>query len=195
MYFSVNGWLIDDDEIYPKKPNHKASKSIRGEYDLSIHGNKIVLVDNADGTTVEAKCHPDDDFDIGVGIKEAFRKMNKKREEIQKAKEEEEKTIKVGDWVEVVDNGASYPQRDKFFEDNNLLSCAARFRYGVTPFNGTRGKVVFIERNPDCQETIMAVEVPKEKYCGSQEFSDLNCYNGIYLIGACGLRKVGKPHV
>lgn len=112
MYFSVNGWLIDDDEIYPKKPNHKAPKFIRGDYDLSIHSNKIVLVDNVDGTTVEAKCHPDDDFDIGVGIKEAFRKMNNKRVEIGKAKE-----------------------------------------------------------------------------------SDLNCYDGIYLIKAYGLRKVAKPYV
>lgn len=195
MYFSVDGWLIDDDEVYPKKPNHKAPKSIRGDYDLSIHGNKIVLVDNVDGTTVETKCHPDDDFDIGVGIKKAFEKMNEKREEIQKAKEEEEKTIKVGDWVEVVDNGASYPQRDEFFEDNNLLSCAARFRYGVTPFNGTRGKVVFIEHQVDCQKSIIAVEVPKEKYCGSREFSDLNCYNGIYLVETYGLRKVAKPYV
>lgn len=195
MYFSVDGWLIDDDEVYPKKPNHKAPKSIRGEYDLSIHGNKIVLVDNVDGTTVEAKCHPDDDFDIGTGIEEAFKRMNHKREEIRRVKEEEEKKIKVRDWVKIVDNGATCAQTVNFFKDNNLLSCAARFRYGVIPFNGTKGKVIFIERQDDWQESIIAVEVSKEKYCGSREFSDLNCYDGIYLIKAYGLRKEAKPYV
>lgn len=74
-----------------KKPNNSAPKSIKGDYDLSIHGNKIVLVDNIEGTSVEAKCSPEDNFDIGEGIKEAFKKLNAKREEIRKEKEEEEK--------------------------------------------------------------------------------------------------------
>ena len=43
-----------------KKPNNSAPKSIKGDYDLSIHGNKIVLVDNIEGTSVEAKCSPED---------------------------------------------------------------------------------------------------------------------------------------
>lgn len=92
-----------------KNPNNNAPKNIKGDYDLSIHGNKIVLVDNVDGTTVESKCHPDDDFDIGIGIKEVFKKLNEKREEIRKQKEDEEKKIKVGDWVKVVDNGQFIP--------------------------------------------------------------------------------------
>ena len=131
------------------KPNNNAPKSIKGDYDLSIHGNKIVLVDNVDSTTVEAKCHPDDDFDIGIGIKEAFKKLNEKREEIRKQKEEEEKKIKVGDWVEVVNNGASCSTKDQFFMKNNLFNYAARFRYGVSPNEGTRGKVLFVEENSD----------------------------------------------
>ena len=64
---------INGDTVFassaPKKPNHNAPKSIKGEYGLSIHGNKIVLVDNVDGTTVETKCHPDDEFDVGVGVR------------------------------------------------------------------------------------------------------------------------------
>ena len=102
MYFPKDGWSftfgldvveingkILNEIIGAKKPNNNAPKSVKGDYDLSIHGNKIVLVDNADGTIVEAKCHPDDDFDIGAGIKEAFKKLNEKREEIRKQKEEE----------------------------------------------------------------------------------------------------------
>lgn len=116
MYFPKKWSIIFDGETVfssenrikngkDNKISNNAPKSIKGDYDLSIHGNKIVLVDNVDGTTVEAKCHPDDDFDIGVGIREAFKKLNEKREEIRKEKEEEEKRIKVGDWVQVIDNG------------------------------------------------------------------------------------------
>lgn len=194
-------YLYGDFSILPKmkitvkNPNNNVPKSIKGDYDLSIHGNKIVLVDNADGTTVEAKCHPDDDFDIGAGIKEAFKKLNEKREEIRKQKEEEEKKIKVGDWVEVVDNGVSYSQMINFFEENNILEYAARFRYGVSPFIGTKEKVLFIEKTEYDDNGIVVMEVQKEKFVGSPEFSHLDCYNTIYLINASGLKKVKKPNV
>lgn len=180
-------------DIKKSKANNNAPKSIKGDYDVSIHGNKIVLVDKKNGATVEAKCHPDDNFDIGDGIKEAFKKMNEKREEVRKAKEEEEKKIKVGDWVEVINNGASCSTKDKFFMKNNLFDYAARFRYGVSPNEGTRGKVLFVEENSDYEETTVVVEVPKESYCGSSRFANLDCYNAIYLIKIYGLRKVKKP--
>lgn len=180
-------------DIKKLKTNNNAPKSIKGDYELYIHGNKIVLVDKKDGITVEAKCHPDDNFDIGDGIKEAFKKMNEKREEVRKAKEEEEKKIRVGDWVEVVNNGASCSTKDQFFMKNNLFNYAARFRYGVSPNEGTRGKVLFIEENSDYKETTVVVEVPKESYCGSSRFANLDCYGAIYLIKIYGLRKVKKP--
>lgn len=127
-----------------KKPNNNAPKSIKGDYDLSIHGNKIVLVDNTDGTTVEAKCHPDDDYEIGLGIKEAFKKLNEKREEIRKQKEEEEKKIKVGDWVEVIDSGGhSYPWSVNFFKFDDVKDYSPYFCYGVIPVNDTIGKIVY----------------------------------------------------
>lgn len=188
----INGKILNE-IIGAKKPNNNAPKFIKGDYDLSIHGNKIVLVDNADGTTVETRCHPDDNFDIGNGIKEAFKKLNEKREEIRKQKEEEDKKIKVGDWVEVIDNGASCSVKDKFFIKNNLFDYAARFRYGVSPNEGTRGKVLFVEENSDYEETTVVVEVPKESYCGSSRFANLDCYDAIYLIKTYGLRKVKKP--
>lgn len=179
-------------DIKKLKANNNAPKSIKGDYTLSIHGNKIILVDKKDGTTVEARCHPDDNFDIGDGIKEAFKKMNEKREEIRKVKEEEEKKIRVGDWVEIVNNGASCSTKDKFFMKNNLFDYAARFRYGVSPNEGTRGKVLFVEENSDYEEPIVVVEVPKESYCGSSRFANLDCYDAIYLIKTYGLRKVKK---
>lgn len=147
-------YLYGDFSILPKmkitvkNPNNNAPKSIKGDYDLSIHGNKIVLIDNADGTTVEAKCHPDDDFDIGTGIEEAFKKLNEKREEVRKQKEEEEKKkIKVGDWVEVLYDAIFDPYHVKFFEVNNLMQYAPRFCYGYIPESEITGKVLFIGKH------------------------------------------------
>lgn len=213
MYFNGAGWqefTNNLDEVLnnfsdftisfskPIKPNNNAPKSIKGDYDLSIHGNKIVLVDNIEGTSVEAKCFPEDNFDIGEGIKEAFKKMNEKREEIRKEKEEEEKKIKVGDWVEIVNNGESCSVREKFFKENDIFDYAARFRYGVSPYVGTKGKILYIEKDHeyflDDQEKIAVVEVPKEDYYGSPNFNHLDCYDAIYLVKIKGLKKVKKPN-
>lgn len=173
-----------------KKPNNNAPKSIKGDYGLSIHGNKIVLVDNTDDTTVEAKCHPDDNFDIGAGIKEAFKKLNEKHEEIRKQKEKEEKKIKVGDWVEIDDTGSSSRPWDTdffCFEDNKQY--APYFRYGVIPVNGTIGKIVYVE-GEDC-----LVQEKESPGYGEAEYTDMTCHNAIYIVSKDGLKKVVKPNV
>lgn len=165
-----------------KKPNNNSPKNIKGDYDLSIHGNTIVLVDNADGTTVEARCHPDDDFDIGVGIKEAFKKLNEKREELRKQKEEDNK-IKVGDWVVVVNSGASYTTHTNFFVRNNIpIQHCVNYRYGECLDNGNRGKVLFIADN---KAVIQSTFIEDNGF----EFED-----AIYLVGLNGLKKVKKPN-
>ena len=167
-----------------KKPNNNAPKSIKGDYDLSIHGNKIVLVDNTDGTTVEAKCHPEDDFEIGLGIKEAFKKLNEKREEIRKQKEEEEKKIKVGDWVEVVNFCAGYTTYTDFFVRNNIpIQYCVNYCYGSNLSNGDVGKVLFIAEDKAVIQSTVAD-------CCDFAFDD-----AIYLIGLNGLKKVKKPNV
>lgn len=200
MYFPKDGWTltlngesipgsvtINTDWfgklIMPKKPNNNAPKAIKGDYDLSIHGNKIVLVDNTDGTTVEAKCHPDDDFDIGAGIKEAFKKLNEKREEIRKQKEEEEKQIKVGDWVEVVNFGAGYTTHTDFFVRNNIpIQYCVNYCYGSNLNNGDVGKVLFIAEDKAVIQSTVAD-------CCDFAFDD-----AIYLVGLSGLKKVKNPN-
>lgn len=206
MYFPKDGWTLTFDGesvpgsvtintdwfgklIMPKKPNNNAPKSIKGDYDLSIHGNKVVLVDNTDGTTVEAKCHPDDDFDIGAGIKEAFKKLNEKREEIRKQKEEEEKKIKVGDWVEVVNSSdGSYPGCTSFFNNPETQKYAPYFRFGVVPVNGTVGKVVYVG-----DTNFYLIQEEKSPCYGEKEFSRLTYSKGIYLVSDKGIKKVAKP--
>ena len=154
---------------------NSAPKSIKGDYDLSIHGNKILLVDNKDGTTVEARCHPEDKFDVGVGIKETFKKLNEEREE-------EKKKIKVGDWVEVVNSGASYTTYTDFFVRNNIpIQYCVNYCYGNSLDNGNVGKVLFIAEDKAVIQSTVA------DYFA---FDD-----AIYLIDLNGLKKVAKPNV
>ncbi len=132
----VNGECVYDStkggwQKYKTTNINKAPKSIKGDYDLSIHGNKIVLVDNSDGTTIETKCHPDDKFDIGLGVKEAFNKLDEKRKELEKAKEEENK-INVGDLVEIINIGKNYATYYQWIpsKEFNLIK---QFEYGGRP--------------------------------------------------------------
>ena len=165
-----------------KKPNNNAPESIKGNYDLSIYGNAIVLADNNDGITVEARCHPDDDFEIGVGIEEAFKKLNEKREEIRKQKEEEEKKIKVGDWVEITNWKMSYPIYSGFFSKHNLEDLGRNFRYGCYLNNGDKLQVAHIEGN-------RFVLSRKEKIGA---YGPRDC---VYLMDIHSLKKVKKPNV
>lgn len=177
-----NGKLIYDStksNVSPK-PNNNAPKTIKGDYDLSIHGNKIVLVDNRDGTTVEAKCHPDDNFDIGNGIKEAFKKMNEKREEIKKAKEEEDKKIKVGDWVEIVNCGESYTTYPEWLYDKVDFEHIRRYCYNYIPLDGEIGRVVAVGTH----------EIDKERILVAFETK----YKNVYIVNQKGLKKVEKPN-
>lgn len=162
-----------------KKPNNNAPKFIKGDYTLPIHGNKIELYDVRSDVEVEAKCHPDDEFDIKAGIEEAFKKLNEKREEIRKQKEEEDKKIKVGDWVEVLWDDIFDPYCGTFFEDNNLMQYASRFCYGKIPENVVIGKVLFIN-----------------KYKVLIEEQDKYKYNPIYLVDNFNncLKKVKNPN-
>lgn len=160
-----------------KKPNNKAPKNIKGDYDLSIHGNKIVLVDNADGTTVEAKCSPEDNFDIGEGIKEVFKKLNEKREELRKKKEEEDKRIKVGDWVEVIDAGCGYSTWYDWIPYYKF-DLIKNFAYGALQHDGDSGKVMYMAQ---------------EGYVTLVYYQDAD---GLcHTIDIRGLRKVAKPSV
>lgn len=174
----INGKILNE-IIGVKKPNNNAPKTIRGDYDLSVHGNKIVLVDNTDGTTVETRCHPDDEFDIGVGINEAFKKLNQKREEEKKHKEEEDKKIKIGDWVEVVNSGRCYPFR-YYWIPHDKFNLIKKFGYGKSITEGMKGQVKFMNGTKD--------EFDKELVYFE------NCMGLCHTIGIDGLKKVAKPN-
>lgn len=180
MYFPKDGWTFTfelNDLFSNKKKSNRAPKTIKGDYDLSIHGNKIVLVDNVDGTTVEAKCSPQDNFDIGEGIKEAFKKLNEEREKGSKE-------IKIGDIVEVIYPGKCYPTLSNYFKKNNLTDFAPFYRYGVVPVKGIKGRVIFTDSSH------VVFEVFADKSYGDKEYSESDCQHGIYIVNQDGLKKV-----
>ena len=66
-----------------------APKWLEGDYDLHIEGNRMTMT-SKDGKKVEARCHPEDDWRLQVGIDELKEKMA----DVKKPRE-----IKVGDKV------------------------------------------------------------------------------------------------
>ena len=69
-----------------------APKWLEGDYDLHIEGNHMTMT-SKDGKKVEARCHPEDDWRLQVGIDELKERMT----EAKKPRE-----IKVGDKVKFV---------------------------------------------------------------------------------------------
>lgn len=172
MYFTDRGWendvlndVMDMFNIKFKSPNdvlkeiNKAPKELEGKYTLTIKDNVITLLDSK-GNKYVAKCHPEDNFSISEGIKEAFKKK------------EQDNTIKIGDTVKVINNSESFTKLDRFFDRHNLERYASKYRYGTYPCNGAIGKVVGIVKIDK-----MAIVV-------------IETVNGNYVINEKGLKKV-----
>lgn len=69
-----------------------APKWLEGDYDLHIEGNRMTMT-SKDGVKVEARCHPEDDWWLQVGIDELKERM---------AEAKKPREIKVGDKVKFV---------------------------------------------------------------------------------------------
>ena len=172
MYFTNRGWendvlddVMDMFNIKFKSPYdvlkeiNKVSKELEGEYILTIKDNAITLVDSK-GNKYVAKCHPEDNFSISEGIKEAFKKK------------EQDNAIKIGDTVEVINNSESFTKLDRFFDRHNLERYASKYRYGTYPCNKAIGKVVGIVKVD--KVAIVVIET----------------VNGNYVINEKGLKRV-----
>ena len=88
-----------------------APKWLEGDYDLHIEGNRMTMT-SKDGKKVEARCHPDDDWRLQVGIDELKERM---------AEAKKPREIKVGDVVTVKAREKYSPMYAKsFFEENSI---------------------------------------------------------------------------
>lgn len=172
VFYSESKRKEDDKPM--SNPNNKAPKEMEGSYTLTIEGNKIEVVDK-EGNVGMARCHPDDEFSLEVGMKEAFTKL-----------EEDKNKIKVGDMVKIVNPSSSYSTLTDFFVKNNLLEYGVRYRYGVSPYGNEIGTVVYINNGK------YVVEVRKANYEGNDRYKSLTCFDPIYVVGTQGLRKVAK---
>ena len=164
---------------YKQETNYEAPKWMEGVYTLKVHGRKITIErlshDDDAPTKSHATCHKDDQFDIGEGAKVALDRLKEK-------KEKADASIKIGDTVKIVDAGRTYSIVKGF----NNISTAARYRYGVTPFNYMICKVVGWYDN---EKTKAIIEEDVGEQLGNPAY-DMRCYNGIYVIGVDGLKKV-----
>lgn len=147
------------------KPNNKTPKEMEGTYTLTIEGNKIKLSDK-EGNVGMARCHPDDEFNLEIGVKEAFAKL-----------EEDKKVIKVGDKVEVVYKGLSYITYVTWLKNNLKFEEAVKYDYGCCPYKGTSGIVIAIAKHTNEDKILVAFETDNHK---------------VYLVEDKGLRKVDK---
>lgn len=106
-----NHSYILDEEVYFNKIKYKKGKDVKtmyleykfyeknlapkwleGDYDLHIEGNRMTMT-SKDGKKVEARCHPEDDWRLQVGIDELKERM---------AEAKKPREIKVGDKVKFV---------------------------------------------------------------------------------------------
>lgn len=88
-----------------------APKWLEGDYDLHIEGNRMTMT-SRDGKKVEARCHPEDDWRLQVGIDELKERM---------AEAKKPREIKVGDVVKVkTSQQCNTMDATNFFKENNI---------------------------------------------------------------------------
>ena len=103
-----------------------APKWLEGDYNLHIGGNRMVLT-SKDGKTVEARCHPEDDWRLQIGIDELKERMTE---------EKKPREIKVGDRVKFVFIDFYNPNKLCDFFDTAEVATYDIMRTMSTAFSG-----------------------------------------------------------
>lgn len=103
-----------------------APKWLEGDYDLHIEGNRMTMT-SKDGKKVEARCHPDDDWRLQVGIDELKERM---------AEAKKPREIKVGDKVKFVFTDFYNPNKLCDFFDTAEVATYDIMRTMSTAFSG-----------------------------------------------------------
>ena len=103
-----------------------APKWLEGDYDLHIEGNRMTMT-SKDGKKVEARCHPEDDWRLQVGIDELKERM---------AEAKKPREIKVGDIVKFVFPDFYNPNKLCDFFDTAKVSTYDILRTTSTALSG-----------------------------------------------------------
>ena len=102
-----------------------------GTYVVSVHNNRVKVSRSKQGhdkpfIEAEAKCDPEDEFSLSMGVALAMDRLNK---ELSKGK------IEVGDKVRIKNNGLSYTTYASWIKKNiNDVGLATCFVYGQIPY-------------------------------------------------------------
>ena len=103
-----------------------APKWLEGDYDLHIEGNRMTMT-SKDGKKVEARCHPEDDWRLQVGIDELKERM---------AEAKKPREIKVGDKVKFVFTDFYNPNKLCDFFDTAKVATYDIMKTMSTAFSG-----------------------------------------------------------
>ena len=151
-----------------------APKNIEGTYTLTIEGKTISITDK-DGLTRTANCAPDDTFNLGEGVDIAMSRLH-------------DKTIRVGDIVEVTNPGQCYTTYVDWIEQNvKSIREAALYRYDVSIETGREYRVLYISDHGRSHAD--------GTLCYVQEYNvypsgDIDGTAPCYLINMRGLEKI-----
>ena len=117
-----------------------APKWLEGDYDLHIEGNRMTMT-SKDGKKVEARCHPEADWRLQVGIDELKERM---------AEAKKPREIKVGDKVKFVFADFYNPNKlYDFFETAevatyDIMRTMSTALSGCVPSNVWRYEVLYV---------------------------------------------------
>lgn len=106
-------------------------------YIIRSDGKTTTVKDVKTNITGTSKCHPEDEFNLGLGINLALQRM----EEQRKKKIEEANKIEDGCLAEIIDNGGSYTTYSEFAKKYFTLDECIRYAYNYCPPNGTKVRV------------------------------------------------------
>lgn len=150
-----------------------APSELEGEYKLTIKGRHMKMTKVDDGIKARATCNKTDDWNLVDGINTCLSRIQEKKKN---------ETIKVGDEVEVVDEGENYCAYADWVATNvPNRADIARFAYGHPARNGTHGIVCYIAPHSDFHKRTLAyIKVDDE------EFGEHRCY----LLNVKGLKKI-----
>lgn len=109
-----------------------------GSYIVYVKGNSVTAIKDYGGKygsrtyfgrkSAEAKCAPEDEFSLSMGVALAMDRLNKQLTEAN------DKTIKIGDKVRIKDYGKSYTTYATWIKKNiDDVGSAACFAYGQIP--------------------------------------------------------------
>lgn len=163
-----------------ERPKNYVPEPMEGKYSLNVKDNKIVVTKHFsefDRRTM-VRCSPEDEFDIGEGIKIAMQQLL------------EDDEISVGDTVKIVNPGLGSATMSYGFFKDVPLEYVVNFRYGVVPEKGEVGKVVqFLSNNA------ALVQVNFGHYAGNEEYNGLYCGKPVYCIYTNGLKKIKNGRI